>query len=114
MRKLLFRLNGVEDDEANDIRDLLQQANILFYETNAGRWGFSVAAIWLVNPDDFLQARALIDEYQLERSNKMRQQPVQSFWQRSKEQPVELFFTLLAVVLVLAVMAWPFSGWFSH
>lgn len=111
MGKIVFRLNGVEDDEANDVRALLEEAEIEFYETHAGRWRISVAAIWLKNPAEFEQARALIDEYQQQRSEQIRQQPVQSFWQRSKEQPVELFFTLLAVVLVCALMLLPFAAW---
>lgn len=111
MAKLLFHLNGVEDGEANDVRLLLNDANIEFYETDSGRWRLSIAAIWLSNEQDFERARQLINNYQQQRSEEMRDQPTQSFLQRSLEQPVELVFTLLAVVLVLAIMAWPFVSW---
>ena len=67
MAKLLFRLNGVNEDEAEDVRTLLQDAGIEFYETDEGRWRISVAAIWLRHNDDYEQARGLLDQYQQER-----------------------------------------------
>jgi hypothetical protein len=39
MAKILFRLNGVSDEEANDVRELLANHAIDFYETSAGNWG---------------------------------------------------------------------------
>ena len=39
MAKILFRLNGVSDDEANDVRELLSNNAIDFYETSPGNWG---------------------------------------------------------------------------
>ena len=68
MAILLFRLNGVPDDEAADIRALLEQRHIDYYETDAGRWGISVAAIWLRDEDRLIEARRLIDAYEEERA----------------------------------------------
>ena len=61
MAKLLFRLNGVSDDEANEVRQLLDEAGFDTYETDAGRWRISLAAIWLRNDVEFERARALIE-----------------------------------------------------
>ena len=52
----LFSLRGVPDDEADEIRALLAQHAIDYYETPPGNWGVSMPAIWL--PDDSELARA--------------------------------------------------------
>jgi hypothetical protein len=68
MAKILFRLNGVSDDEANDVRELLANHAIDFYETSPGNWGVSMPAIWLRDDSQFQKARALLDTYQSERT----------------------------------------------
>lgn len=110
MAKLLFRLNQVEEDEANEVRDLLQQAEIEFYETDAGRWRISVAAIWLRHDEDFERARALLDDYQQQRRERLQQQAenIQTFWQRAQERPADLLLAVLAIAVVLGLMIWPF------
>lgn len=70
---LLFRLNGVPEDEADDVRELLATHGISFYETSAGRFGISLAAIWLRDDSgDLARARQLIDAYQDERAQRAR------------------------------------------
>ena len=64
MAKILFRLNGVPDDETNDVRELLTNNAIDFYETSSGNWGVSMPAIWLSDDDQFEKAKALLDAYQ--------------------------------------------------
>lgn len=70
--KILFRLSGVPDDEAEDVRKLLMDNYIDFYETAAGNWGVSMPAIWLNDADDYDRARSLLDEYQQARTVRMR------------------------------------------
>lgn len=70
--KILFRLSGVPDDEADDVRMLLTDNAIDFYETSAGNWGVSMPAIWLRDAGDYARARSLLDEYQVERTIRMR------------------------------------------
>jgi len=116
MSKLLFRLNQVEDDEAGEVRALLNEAGIEFYETNAGRWRISVAAIWLRYDDDYDQARTLLNEYQQQRSERIQQEYRQleekgeheTFWQRAQERPADLILAILAVAVVVGIMVWPF------
>ncbi len=74
MSKILFRLNGVSDEEANDVRELLIHNAIDFYETSAGNWGVSMAAIWLKDENQFQRARTLLDTYQSERATRMREE----------------------------------------
>jgi hypothetical protein len=68
MSVLLFKLRHVPEDEADDIRNLLESNNIEYYETSAGNWGISTPAIWLKNHDNLEKAKSLIDMYQQERS----------------------------------------------
>jgi len=72
MAKLLIRLNYVPDDEAEDIREILNREAIEFYETDSGRFGFSIAGIWLVHAHQYAQAQSLLDEYQAQRASNAR------------------------------------------
>ena len=116
MAKLLFRLNQVEDDEADDVRALLDEAGLEYYETNAGRWRVSVAAIWLRHDDDYEQARAMLDDYQQQRSERLQEEYRQleengeqeTFLQRARERPADLILVILSVVIVVGLMVWPF------
>ena len=74
MAKILFRLNGVSDDEANDVRDLLNHNTIDFYDTSAGNWGVSMAAIWIKDEQQYQHARSLLDAYQNERAKRIREE----------------------------------------
>ena len=74
MAKLLFSLRHVPDDETADIRELLEENHIDFYETNAGNWGISMPAIWLRDEQQHEQARLLIDDYQKERQIVIREE----------------------------------------
>ena len=74
MSKILFRLNGVSDDEAEEVRELLANNDIDFYETTPGNWGVSMPAIWLRDASQFKQARALLDVYQEERGIRIREE----------------------------------------
>lgn len=110
MARLLFRLNGVDMDEAEDVRQILEQAGIEFYETDAGRWRISLAALWLRHDEDYAQARALLDEYQQARAERMRAEAgaLPGFWQRAQERPVDLVLVIIAISALLALMLWPF------
>ena len=74
MAKLLFRMRDVPDDEAEEVRELLTQNKITFFETFAGNWGISMPGLWLVNEQQFDEARALLDEYQEARSTRVKSQ----------------------------------------
>ncbi len=112
MAVLIFRLNGVPDEEAQDVRDLLSDNALHGYETSAGRWGVSIAGLWLVNESDQMLARKLIDAYQLERQcyfEKLRaENPSESFGDRFKHSPVSVIFFSLLAVTVLFLSLSPF------
>ncbi len=68
----LFSLKNVHDDEANEIRELLSDNSVDFYETPPGNWGVSSPAIWLKDDEQLNNAKSLIDHYQIERSKRIR------------------------------------------
>jgi len=104
----LFPLNGVPDDEAEDVRALLRVGEIDFYETAAGNWGISAPAIWLNDESRFAQARALIDVYQRERLLRAREEYARQQSEGRnrtiidviRENPLR-FFAYLAVILAI-------------
>lgn len=116
MAVLLFRLNQVPEDEAEDIRQLLDEAKFDIFETSAGFWGLGVAAIWLRNNNELARAKALIDDYQQQRAEKMRadyeariaagEEP--GFWQHNLQHPLRLLGIAAFVSLLLVVMLLPF------
>ncbi|ABI60103.1 DUF6164 family protein [Nitrosomonas eutropha] len=74
MSKLLFKLRNVPDDEAEEVRVLLSEHQIDFYETTAGNWGISMPALWVREESQYEQARELLDTYQVERSARVREE----------------------------------------
>ena len=73
MATLLFSLRGVPEDEAHEIRCLLTEKEIDYYETSAGNWGVSMPALWLINNEDLYQAQQLLESYHIYRANTQRE-----------------------------------------
>lgn len=111
MTTLLFNLRGVPEDEADEVRELLTEQDIDFYETSAGNWGMSTPALWLRNDADLEKARYVLNKYQQQRFLTARE----NYLQRKKtdqqktllkafiEKPVlycVYIFTILLVVYV--------------
>ncbi len=109
MSTILFRLNGVSDEEAADVRELLVRNEIDFYETSPGNWGVSVPAIWLRDDDQLQKARVLLDEYQAARTLRVREEYARlkkegkskTFIDKIKESPIQWVAHLVAVLLVI-------------
>lgn len=85
MGVILFSLRNVPDDEADEVRAMLQENSIAFYETSGGRWGTAVPALWLEDKAELARARQLIDEYQRQRSARQREHYAQL--QRTGQAP---------------------------
>ena len=110
MSKLLFRLNGVSDDEANDVRAILDQHELPYYETSAGRWGLSVAAIWLKDDDRLQEAKEYLALYQQQRAEQFHNAPPSypSIWQRIRQAPLYFLLLIIAILAVLYLSTIPF------
>ncbi len=117
MAKLIFRLRGVPDDEAREVRELLDQHDVDYYETSAGNWGMSMPGLWLVNNSEKDHVKMLIDDYQGQRVIRVRAERAEretrgerhTLWQEFCQQPVR-FVVYLAFSLGLLYMM--LSPWF--
>ncbi|MGR9074427.1 MAG: DUF6164 family protein [Gammaproteobacteria bacterium] len=116
MSFFLFKLNDVSTDEAEDIRSLLDRNEIAYYETTAGRWGLSIAAIWLKDEAQLETARRLINEYQRERNFRIREEykilkaqgRLESAWDRMRRHPILYLLTILLILFIVFVSIRPF------
>lgn len=110
MATLIFRLKHVDADEAEEVRQLLVDHELDFYETSAGRWGLSIAAIWLVDDTKLERARELLRDYAAQRQIEVRahyQQgrnsgEIPSLAQRIARAPLRY----LAIALLAAAIAY--------
>lgn len=111
MAKLLFRLRGVPDDEASEVRELLDANGIDYYETAPGNWGISMPGLWLRDEEAYPRARELLDDYQAQRAHEARtawnegrrsgHAPTQ--WQWIREQPLKTALCLAAATVILYI-----------
>lgn len=116
MAKLIFKLKSVSYDEADDIKNLLTENKIDFYESPAGNWEISMHALWLNDEAQYTQAKQLIDEYQVKRSQHIRletQQKIdqgehETFIQRLFNKPIQFFITLAIIIFILYFSIMPF------
>ncbi len=118
MAILFFNLRGVPQDEADDVRALLAEHEIDFYETHVGNWGVSMPAIWLHNQDDLEIAQPLFDEYQYQRAIEQRalyrqlkrQGEHTSFWQQTLKRPIRfLFYSGFMALIAYCSVKWLFE-----
>jgi len=72
--KILFKLRDVPDDEAQEVRELLERNEIEYYETLGGNWGVSLPALWLKKDAQQKRARELLDAYQRDRAGRAREE----------------------------------------
>lgn len=112
----LFKLRNVPDDEAADVRQLLTDHDIDFYETGAGGWGISMPAIWLHDTSQLAQARALIEAYQKKRTAQARveyeqlkkQGQHETVMDKVRENPVQFALLFILSLFILYVSLAPF------
>lgn len=116
MAKLLFKLAGVPEDEAEDVRQLLEDNEVEYYETSAGLLGLSFAAIWIKQDDDLERAKQKLDEYQTQRyqtAQENKRAADEEFgkvtlWQAFKSSPVKLTLVTIFIGAVLYFSIKPF------
>lgn len=109
MTTLLFSLRGVPDDEAYEIKELLDTHEINYYETSAGNWGISMPALWLANTDELEKANKILNEYHTQRAITQRENYEQLKRERKNRRfvdvmtnnPIKLLIYLIAIVFIL-------------
>ncbi|WFE70590.1 DUF6164 family protein [Halomonas sp. M1] len=118
MAHLLFRLRHVTDEEALEVRQLLDERGFDIYETQAGFFRLGVDAIWLRNPHQREAAEAALAEYQAERQVKARQAyddaaargEAPTLWRRLAAHPFQVLLVMVAVVMIILITLLPFIG----
>lgn len=121
-RRLLFRLDGVDQDEVNEVRALLDQHGIVYYETPGGKWGISVAGLWVADSDHWQEGRDLLERYAKERAQRSRSEWVrqqrmglaETFIQRSLRRPLALLGSLGFAGLILYLSLAPFLAFLAE
>ncbi len=116
MARLLFRLGNVPDEEAEEVRALLEAHGFDTYETRAGFWGLGVAAIWLHDETQLEAAREVLDAYQAGLAERMRRErddlaergEAPTLWTRLRHHPVRMLLVAAAVAVILALTLLPF------
>lgn len=115
MSRLLLNLRNVPDDEADDVRAMLDAKRIAFYETTPSPWGISAGGIWVTNDADYPDAKRALDDYEQQRSVRVRAEyaaakragTAETFLSVLRAEPVRVVMTLLAILLALALVALP-------
>ncbi len=120
MAKLLFNLRNVENDEAEDVFELLEQHNIDFYQTHGGSFGMSLPGIWVHDEVEYARARCLIDQYQHERQQRVKVHYRQlkacgqndKLIRRLRRMPNRMITFTIAIIMILIVSIVPLLDMF--
>ena len=106
-------MRNVPDDEAQEVRELLDEHNIEYFETFAGNWGISMPALWIKDNERFAEARELLDAYQSERSVRIKAEyeekrmlgETKTMWDSFAEDPFRFtaYFIMIGIVLYLSL-----------
>ena len=116
MSKLLMNLRNVPDDEADDVRAMLDAQQIAFYETRPSMWGVSAGGIWVTEDEAFADARRAMDDYQQQRSARARAEyaaakragTAETFWMMLRAEPGRVVMNVLGILVVLGLVVLPF------
>ncbi|MCP5136155.1 MAG: hypothetical protein H6981_05085 [Gammaproteobacteria bacterium] len=112
MPALIFHLKDVPEDEAAEVRQVLRDADIAFYETSGGTvalaLGLASPAIWIKQDADQERARELIDAYQHGRWESAAQNAPETLRDRVRNRPLPTLLALLLIGIVLYFSLSPF------
>ena len=111
MSRLLLNLRHVLDDEADEVRAMLEANGIAFYETRPGAWGISAGGIF-VDEDGILEAKRLMADYQAQRGERVRAElaaerragTAETFAGLLRSEPGRVALHVLAAVLVVLML----------
>ena len=106
MSRLLLNLRNVPDDEADDVRALLDSNRIAFHETRPSMWGISAGAIFVTEDASIPEAKRLMAGYQEQRRISARAEYAAAVRDGTAE-PGRVLLTLLAIAFLLGLVALP-------
>ncbi|HEX7768862.1 MAG TPA: DUF6164 family protein [Dokdonella sp.] len=115
MATLLLNLRHVPEDEADDVRALLDANGIAWYETQPSRWGISGGGIWLADEHAASAAFDLLRSYQQQRvlraraefADAVREGRAPGWAEVLRGDPLRVVAALLATAFVAGLLALP-------
>ena len=116
MARLIFDLRDVPDDEADDVRALLESADIAFYETRPTVLGLFAGGLWVADDSLAPAAKSRIAQYQQARQLRaradyeaaLRDGSAETSWKAIRRHPAKALVLLLAALLIAAITVLPF------
>ncbi len=121
MAKKLIVMRNMPADEIEEIEKLLDAHDIAFYQTPAGNWGISMPAFWVEKDEDFPRARALLDDYAVERQKRVRAEYEalrregrhRTIIDEIREYPLRFLITMAFIGFLLYLTLYPFIDFLS-
>ena len=115
MSKLLLNLRNVPDDEAGDVRAMLDANGIAFYETRPSLWGISAGGLFVKEDAAIAEAKRLMADYQQQRQARARAEyaaavrdgTAGTFWTVLRAEPGRVLLTVVAIAFLLGLVALP-------
>ena len=115
MSKLLLNLRHVPDDEADDVRAMLDAGGIAYYETRPSAWGISAGGIFVTEEADVPEAKRLMAIYQDQRRTRARAEyaaarrdgTAETFWTVLRDEPGRVALAALGILFLLLLVALP-------
>lgn len=108
--EMLVNLRGVPEDEAGEIRELLDSQGIDYYETTAGNWGVGQPGIWVRDPQQAAMANKLLADYWQNRRWRIREQQARLDAEGRQRKPLEMLvrapLRFIAVIGVIAAVVY--------
>lgn len=116
MARLLLNLRNVPDDEHLEVRELLDENGIDYYETEPSKWMISFGGVWLADEAQAEQAEALMAEYQEQRREREQQRyrdqleagEQETLGQRFRRKPANFLAVLIGIGAILYLALMPF------
>jgi hypothetical protein len=115
MPRQLLNLRYVTTEEADEVVGLLEDARVEHYVTPPGSFGISAGGIWLTHIEDYPRARKLLDQYQIERSRRVREELEQArregrtetIWGSLRRRPLQTGASIVLAIFILMVLFAP-------
>ncbi|KFN47362.1 DUF6164 family protein [Arenimonas composti] len=115
MAKLVFNLRNVPDDEADEVRALLDARRIDWYETRPSLWGISGGGLWVKDDAQADAARAHLADYQAERARcaraaraeDLREGRVEGSLEGMRRRPLQSLLAIFGILMMLALVMLP-------
>ncbi len=115
MPRLLLNLRNVTEEEAHEVAELMAEHGIEHYSTPPGPFGITAGGIWLKDAQDYPRSRALMDDYQAERSQRVRSElerarregRAETFWTTLRQNPLRTLVYLAVAAFILMIFFAP-------